>query len=282
MVLLFYLICSLFLSSACSAENSLPWHAQRYNRDAQRQNGIAQKIVAEYEFAPDKKILDIGCGAGKISTLLAEKVPYGSVIGIDISSSMIKFAQEHYAHIPNVSFMQHDATDLAFQDEFDYVTSFFCLHWIQDIKTALAQIVRALKPGGSLLFIATIDDEQPIVTAYKAALLSSRWSDHFKQYAFPLHLINPKQCKKELAKLGCSEITYQCIKKFNIFSSCAQFKKHLQALPIGIEILNESLHNEFLDTVIDEYLKLYPENENGSINYLCPYAIIQAKKMADD
>ena len=61
---------------------------------------------------------------------------------------MINFAQEEFSEIPNMSFIQADATQLAFKNEFDLVASFFCLHWIKDKHAVLQNMVRALKNSG--------------------------------------------------------------------------------------------------------------------------------------
>lgn len=59
------------------------------------------------------KILDIGCGDGRASAELAMLVPNGSVLGIDISYSMIRFAEKNYAS-GNLQFQQQNVLDLKY------------------------------------------------------------------------------------------------------------------------------------------------------------------------
>lgn len=90
-------------------------------------------------------VLDIGCGDGKISSLIAEKA--GSVVGIDISPSMIEFAKKQYGS-ENLFFEVQDATNLPFKESFDSVVSFTTLQWIPNQEAVLQGIYQSLKKRG--------------------------------------------------------------------------------------------------------------------------------------
>jgi SAM-dependent methyltransferase len=73
-----------------------------------------------------ERVLDIGCGDGRITAEIAARVPQGSVIGVDSSHDMIAFASSHFGLElrPNVRFEVADAGSLPFREEFDLVVSF--------------------------------------------------------------------------------------------------------------------------------------------------------------
>jgi len=94
------------------------------------------------------KILDVGCGIG-LSTFLLAQEDY-KVIGVDISSLLIKEAMSRSN--PNVKFIVGDVLNLPFSNSsFDVVTSYYLLEHIPDVERALSEMVRVLKKGGLLL-----------------------------------------------------------------------------------------------------------------------------------
>lgn len=97
---------------------------------------------------PPARILDLGCGTGWTSCLLA-KMGY-DVVGQDISPDMIHYAnvnKQHY-QVQNCSFTVSDYEGLNYQDEFDGAVFFDCLHHAIDEDLALRKVAEALKPGG--------------------------------------------------------------------------------------------------------------------------------------
>jgi len=260
-------------------ENSLDWNPATYHKHAQRQRTVTLTYLDYLQLTGNEKILDVGCGNGKISATIAQMIPDGQIVATDISEPMISFAQKKFAHIKNLTFSCIDATALNLENEFDRVISFFCIHWIKNKSLALAAMIKALKNNGSLFILATINDEkQPIVESYKKVMQKNKWMPFFTSYEWPLYLVNSQKTTQTLKKLGCSVIFSKIVKKFNRFSSKQQFINHLKALPLALDCLTQELRPQFLEEVIEEYLKLYPINKDGSINYLCPYCIIQAQK----
>ena len=99
----------------------------------------AEEAISKIRIKGNERVLDIGCGDGKITAYIASLVPEGSVVGIDNSAEMISFAQSKFPQLswPNLSFQYGDATDLQYEGEFDLVVSFASLHWILDHKPVL-------------------------------------------------------------------------------------------------------------------------------------------------
>lgn len=99
----------------------------------------------------DATVLDLACGTGDLTWLLAERVRAGRVIGADVSAPMLAIAAGKAPPVPSpVSFVQCDAISLPFPDgHFDLVTCGFAGRWFGDWDTVLAEVLRILKPGGS-------------------------------------------------------------------------------------------------------------------------------------
>jgi trans-aconitate methyltransferase len=92
---------------------------------------------------PGERILDLGCGTGHLSAEIAASG--AEVVAIDHSPDMIAQAQAAY---PDLTFVQADAADFAFDQPFDAVFSNATLHWVPTPERVIACVWRALKPGG--------------------------------------------------------------------------------------------------------------------------------------
>ena len=101
--------------------------------------------------ATDATVLDLACGTGDLTWLLAERVRGGHVVGADLSAPMLAIAANKAPPVPGpVSFVQCDAGSLPFPDaHFDLVTCGFAGRWFGDWDVVLDEVMRVLKPGGS-------------------------------------------------------------------------------------------------------------------------------------
>ncbi|WP_308798637.1 class I SAM-dependent methyltransferase [Agromyces silvae] len=99
---------------------------------------------------PGERILDVAAGTGTSSASLAKSG--ASVVAADFSPGMIEVGRVRQAHVPNLVFVEADATALPFDDEsFDAVTISFGLRNVNEPKRALAEFLRVTKPGGRLV-----------------------------------------------------------------------------------------------------------------------------------
>ena len=126
-----------------------------YIADRARDPADDAERMARYHFAaryaPSRRVLDVACGAGYGSKILAEAAPSSLITGIDRSDSAIKYAQIHHP-APNLSYMVADTPDLPFdQERFDLVVAFD----LAEDKSFLRELKRVLQPDGQSILSTT-------------------------------------------------------------------------------------------------------------------------------
>ncbi len=126
-----------------------------FGRDAVWKNRLVEEL-------PDVKIprcLDIACGTGDITFLLAAKYPDGQIIGIDITEEMLNLARSNYesqdtSHESRITFALQDMCRMNFPDaSFDIVTGGYALRNAPNLEQALIEIRRVMKPGATAAFL---------------------------------------------------------------------------------------------------------------------------------
>lgn len=177
----------------------------------QRSNGLQRRDAKQAieEFGPVMQwradgydsLLDIGCGCGDVTIdFILPILPrnFSRLVGGDLSEQMVRHAREHYGHA-KISFDKIDiGGDLSkymrTSEPFDHITSFYCLHWVQNQKKAIQNIHDLLKPKGDCLVVFLA--QNPIFEIYKRMSESPKWA---KYMADVDKFISPYQYSKNPA-----------------------------------------------------------------------------------
>jgi trans-aconitate methyltransferase len=158
------------------------WNASGYQAVSRLQEAMATEELARVKLGARDRVLDIGCGNGKITAAIAERIPEGSVVGVDPSRNMIDFAREHYASThSNLRFEYGDARALPYTNEFDRIVSFNAIHWVPEQAAVLRSIRAALKPDGKVLLRFVPDGPRKCLEdVIEDVCASPRWARYFE------------------------------------------------------------------------------------------------------
>ncbi|MBP0591349.1 class I SAM-dependent methyltransferase [Paraburkholderia sp. LEh10] len=142
-----------------------------------------QTLAASVAATPGAAVLDMGCGAGHASFAVAPHA--ASVVAYDIAPQMLATvaaaAQER--GLANVRTQQGAAEQLPFDDaSFDWVISRMSAHHWHDVRLALAEVRRVLKPGGRVLFIDIAGSDHPLLDTHLQAVEVLRDASHIRDY----------------------------------------------------------------------------------------------------
>jgi len=244
------------------------WDAARYHRISDPQLAWGRAVAARLNAVPGERILDLGCGTGRLTAEIA-RLPGIIVVGLDSSPTML--AQAHRGQTPapdlptGVNFggrglqtpfyVRADGAMLPFASAFDAVFSAAVFHWIPDHDQLFRTVCEALKPGGRL--IAQCGGARNLDTLYgraRALMQSAGYRDHFVGWKDFNHFENVADTERRLRSAGFTDIdvslvsspvTFDTAGAFTEFVAAVCLRHHLDRLPPGAR-------DRFLSTITDQ------------------------------
>ncbi|MEV6063312.1 class I SAM-dependent methyltransferase [Nocardia asteroides] len=179
------------------------WDGAGYAHISALQRAMATAAIESVQVGGGERVLDVGCGDGYVTRLIAARVPGGSVLGLDPSPRMIGTARTADDQLTNVDFRVGDVTTMTLAGDFDLVVSFNALHWVTDQETAYRRIAAALAPGGRVLVQYVCDGERPSIEDIAMTVTGEpRWSPCFTGFARPFVHIDPEALPAIAAAAG--------------------------------------------------------------------------------
>lgn len=132
--------------------------APGYNAVAVLQREVEQRLLEQLDYVPTppERILDVGCGPGGATTVLARRWPKAQTIGMDLALPMLRQLPRGWRRRPARLCGDAQALPLA-ESSVDLIVSSLCLQWVEDLPATLAGFRRVLRPGGMLLFSTFAD-----------------------------------------------------------------------------------------------------------------------------
>lgn len=246
------------------------WDAADYAKSSPAQKQWARELIQKINLSGREHVLDVGCGDGTVTAAIAECVPEGSVLGIDCSPDMIRFAREQFPQdkYPNLSFAKGDAQTLGFSGEFDLVFSNAALHWVYDHGQVLAGIARALTSGGRMIVqMGGKGNAAQIYDALDSLLAEPGWGRYFSGFSFRYGFFSPSEYRPWLEMAGLFPVRVEFIQKEMVYPTrdgfCGWFRTTW--LPY-LERVPEARRSEFVDALADRFLAMHPSDPDGSFH----------------
>ena len=128
---------------------SRDWDAATYHRVSSPHVKWAGVLLDRLDLRGDETVLDAGCGSGRVTLMLADRLPDGRVIAVDQAPSMVEHARAALSGV-SASVFQADLVELTLDEAVDAVFSSAVFHWIPDHDRLFARLRAALRPGGRL------------------------------------------------------------------------------------------------------------------------------------
>jgi trans-aconitate 2-methyltransferase len=182
------------------------WDAASYDRLSAPQLEWAGHVLERLPLRGDETVLDAGCGSGRVTRLLLDRLPRGHVVAVDSSQSMVDHARE--ALDPErATVLRADLAELELDHPVDAVFSNAVFHWIPDHDALFARLHAALRPGAPL--VAQCGGKGNVERLHAAAMdVGGRepYDGHLAGWRGPWTFAGAEETAERLARAGFEEI----------------------------------------------------------------------------
>lgn len=226
------------------------WDADTYDAVSDPQFEWGTEVLGRLELSGDESVIDAGCGSGKVTEKLLDRLPDGELLAVDGSEAMIAKTRERLGD--RASYLVADLAELQVSRPVDLIFSTATFHWITDHDRLFSHLREALSPGGRL--VAQCGGEGNVAEYAKAiAAAASRpeFARHFEGMAAMWNFAAPQVTEEKLRNAGFSSARCWLQPKpvtpaqpFE-FTSTVTLGPHLALLP-------EELRRPFVEAVLDQ------------------------------
>ncbi len=275
------------------------WSAADYASNSAVQQTWARELIAGLKLRGDERILDVGCGDGKVTAEIARALPKGLAVGVDASPQMIEFAARAFS-ISNLEFRVLDAREIkpevfsAVRKEkikrttlprpssplrggegvefalglFDVVFSNAALHWVDDHPAFLRGAASTLRPGGRLVVsCGGRGNAHDVFLALRPEIRLKRWRQFFRKMEAPYFFHSPEEYKKWLPRFGFKTRSVKLAPKDATYKGREGFGAWLRTtwMPYTQRV-PEEMREEFISAVVERYVARHPVDSRGLVH----------------
>jgi trans-aconitate 2-methyltransferase len=193
------------------------WDGDSYDRISATMEALGLDVLARLQLNGDEVVLDAGCGSGRVTQALIERLPRGHVIAVDESASMVNAARKRLGALAMdpgsrdlggeglVELRVADLLELELEAPVDAILSTATFHWIIDHERLFTRLRTALRPGGQLQAQCGGEGNIDVLRAKANAVLTNEpYAEHFVDWHAPWNYAGPTQTRERLLAAGFS------------------------------------------------------------------------------
>lgn len=180
------------------------WDAETYDAVSDPQFEWGMEVLERLELRGDEVAIDAGCGSGRVTEQLADRLPNGRVIAVDGSEAMVEKAKERLGD--RADYVVSDLVELELEEPVDLVFSTATFHWLQDHDRLFRRLRAALKPGSRL--VAQCGGEGNVAAhseAIRAVAADPEYAPHLSQARGLWNFASPEETEPRLRDAGFAE-----------------------------------------------------------------------------
>jgi len=219
------------------------WNAERYHQLSSPQQAWGGRVLDRLPLDGHERVLDLGCGTGRITSELAARVPRGRVVGFDRSEAMLRTASAWLRERnPRVPLVLGDGAALPFRRTFDAIFSNATFHWIHDHPALFRSIITALKPGGRLVAQCGGGANLAVLLGRAGQLMREPcFAAYFDEWSEPTYFSDAETAARRMRAAGFEDVETSIEAAPTSFDAPAEFQEfianvcvrhHLARLPV--------------------------------------------------
>jgi trans-aconitate 2-methyltransferase len=257
--------------------NNNDWNPDLYLKFDRERTQPSIDLVSRINFDKPLKIIDIGCGPGNSTQILAQKWPDSKITGIDNSPAMIEKAKKDY---PNQDWQLLDAGNDEIEGNFDIVFSNATIQWIPDHSKLFREFYNILSDNGLLAIQIPLFWDMPLGKSIATIAGNSRWNSATKG-VIELFTIQDSSSYYEILSERFYSIDIWETNYIHILDSQLSILEMIRSS--GLRPFLERLENDidkkdFEAMVLREIIKDYPLQKDGKVLFPFKRLFFTAKK----
>lgn len=233
------------------------WNAASYHRVANPHVDWGEAVLARIPLQGDETVIDAGCGTGRLTERLLERLSSGHVIAIDQSANMLAAAEAHLG--PRfgraVTFRRRDLLTIEADSSADFIFSTATFHWITDHDALFAALYGALKPGGWLIAQCGGGPNIEAVAARALALLREEpYAAYAGSWNGPWHFAGAAEAESALQRAGFTGVSAEVIHAPVTMPDAASYREFLGTVVLGTHLErlpDDHLRSSYLDRIVE-------------------------------
>ncbi len=233
------------------------WNAASYHRVANPHVDWGTAVLDALSLQGNETVIDAGCGTGRLTALLLERLPRGRVIAVDGSRNMLAEARTHLEPRfgDRVTYVHADLLDLDIEGEADAVFSTATFHWVWDHPALFNRLYAALRPGGWL--VAQCGGGPNIATVANRALAILRTEPFARvvgPWDGPWNFAGPQETVARLGSAGFRQPQAELIHAPVVMDDEAAYREFLATVVLGTHLErlpDDGLRTAFLGAMVE-------------------------------
>jgi trans-aconitate 2-methyltransferase len=233
------------------------WNSQAYHKVSNPQFGWGLKVLERVQLRGDERVMDAGCGSGRLTEKLVERLPRGEVVGVDLSQNMLQQAAEHLqGSNGRVSLLQADLANLPFNAEFDGIFSTAAFHWVKDHDTLFRSLARSLKPGGWM--VAQCGGGANLQRARErihVLMRTPKYAPFFRDWQSPWEYADDRTTADRMTRAGFTDVRTWLEPAPITFPNAESYREFIGPVilrPFLNAITDEQVRDNFLNDVVQQ------------------------------
>ena len=237
------------------------WDAGTYHRVSNVHTEWADQVLGRLSLTGTETVLDAGCGSGRVTAMLLDRLPHGHVVAVDAAPSMVEHAREALGDRATV--LQQDLLDLTLDEPVDAAFSNAVFHWVPDHPRLFRRLRAALVPGGRLESqYGGFGNVERFLQAANEAGGEGPFAEYFDGWIRPWNFTTDEQARGWLEDAGFEDVQ-AWLEKWP--TRPAEPVDYIRTICLGphLQLLPEELRSEYVESVAE---RMPPEIDYVRLN----------------
>lgn len=243
------------------------WNSEAYHRLSEPQFEWGRKLLKVLELKGTERVLDAGCGTGRLTAELLDRLPQGHVVAVDASPAMLSKAREMLQpkYGSRITFLQADISELPMVESVDGIFSTAAFHWVKDHRKLFRSLFMALRKTGWLMAQCGGGPNLARLRFNVSNLISREpYSQYFAGWVDPWEYVDERTTADRLRVAGFEDVEVSLRESPISMQNRADYIEYIEKMTLRRHVaqLPDELRSPFLNELAD-----FAENQGFLLDY---------------